>query len=251
MAENNDKILSINHLQKAFGEHQVLRDISFDINKGEIVSIIGPSGGGKSTTLRCINLLEEPTGGEIRFHGDNVLDAGYDRNKFRAKVGMVFQQFDLFENKNVLQNCMIGQELVLKRAKEEAKEIALENLRKVGMEPFINAKPKQLSGGQQQRVAIARAISMNPEVLLFDEPTSALDPEMVGEVLDVMQKLATTGLTMVIVTHEMGFAKNISDHVLFISDGVITEEGAPEQIFDHPANEKTQKFLRNFKQNDF
>lgn len=251
MAENNDKILSINHLQKAFGEHQVLRDISFDINKGEIVSIIGPSGGGKSTTLRCINLLEEPTGGEIRFHGDNVLDAGYDRNKFRAKVGMVFQQFDLFENKNVLQNCMIGQELVLKRSKEEAKEIALENLRKVGMEPFINAKPKQLSGGQQQRVAIARAISMNPEVLLFDEPTSALDPEMVGEVLDVMQKLATTGLTMVIVTHEMGFAKNISDHVLFISDGVITEEGAPEQIFDHPANEKTQKFLRNFKQNDF
>ena len=251
MAENNDKILSINHLQKAFGEHQVLRDISFDINKGEIVSIIGPSGGGKSTTLRCINLLEEPTGGEIRFHGDNVLDAGYDRNKFRAKVGMVFQQFDLFENKNVLQNCMIGQELVLKHSKEEAKEIALENLRKVGMEPFINAKPKQLSGGQQQRVAIARAISMNPEVLLFDEPTSALDPEMVGEVLDVMQKLATTGLTMVIVTHEMGFAKNISDHVLFISDGVITEEGAPEQIFDHPANEKTQKFLRNFKQNDF
>lgn len=251
MAENNDKILSINHLQKAFGEHQVLRDISFDINKGEIVSIIGPSGGGKSTTLRCINLLEEPTGGEIRFHGDNVLDAGYDRNKFRAKVGMVFQQFDLFENKNVLQNCMIGQELVLKRSKEEAKEIALENLRKVGMEPFINAKPKQLSGGQQQRVAIARAISMNPEVLLFDEPTSALDPEMVGEVLDVMQKLATTGLTMVIVTHEMGFAKNISDHVLFISNGVITEEGAPEQIFDHPANEKTQKFLRNFKQNDF
>ena len=251
MAENNDKILSINHLQKAFGEHQVLRDISFDINKGEIVSIIGPSGGGKSTTLRCINLLEEPTSGEIRFHGDNVLDAGYDRNKFRAKVGMVFQQFDLFENKNVLQNCMIGQELVLKRSKEEAKEIALENLRKVGMEPFINAKPKQLSGGQQQRVAIARAISMNPEVLLFDEPTSALDPEMVGEVLDVMQKLATTGLTMVIVTHEMGFAKNISDHVLFISDGVITEEGAPEQIFDHPANEKTQKFLRNFKQNDF
>ena len=195
MAENNDKILSINHLQKAFGEHQVLRDISFDINKGEIVSIIGPSGGGKSTTLRCINLLEEPTGGEIRFHGDNVLDAGYDRNKFRAKVGMVFQQFDLFENKNVLQNCMIGQELVLKRSKEEAKEIALENLRKVGMEPFINAKPKQLSGGQQQRVAIARAISMNPEVLLFDEPTSALDPEMVGEVLKTMQDLANSGMT--------------------------------------------------------
>lgn len=251
MAENNDKILSINHLQKSFGEHQVLRNISFTINKGEIVSIIGPSGGGKSTTLRCINLLEEPTGGEILFHGENVLEAGYDRNKFRSRVGMVFQQFDLFENKNVLQNCMIGQQLVLKRSKEEAERIALENLRKVGMEPFINAKPKQLSGGQQQRVAIARAISMNPEVLLFDEPTSALDPEMVGEVLDVMQKLATTGLTMVIVTHEMGFAKNVSDHVLFISDGIVTEEGAPEQIFDQPQNEKTQKFLRNFKQNDF
>lgn len=251
MAENNDKILSINHLQKSFGEHQVLRDISFTINKGEIVSIIGPSGGGKSTTLRCINLLEEPTDGEILFHGENVLEAGYDRNKFRSRVGMVFQQFDLFENKNVLQNCMIGQQLVLKRSKEEAERIALENLRKVGMEPFINAKPKQLSGGQQQRVAIARAISMNPEVLLFDEPTSALDPEMVGEVLDVMQKLATTGLTMVIVTHEMAFAKNVSDHVLFISDGIVTEEGAPEQIFDQPQNEKTQKFLRNFKQNDF
>ena len=251
MTESNETILSLKHMQKSFGDHQVLRDISFDINKGEIVTIIGPSGGGKSTTLRCINLLEEPTGGEIDFHGENILTPGYDRNHFRSKVGMVFQQFDLFENKNVLQNCMIGQELVLKRSKDEARKIAMENLKKVGMEPFVNAKPSQLSGGQQQRVAIARAICMNPEVLLFDEPTSALDPEMVGEVLDVMQKLATTGLTMVIVTHEMGFAKSISDRVLFISDGVITEQGAPEELFDHPKNEKTQKFLSNFRNNEF
>ena len=251
MTESNETILSLKHMQKSFGDHQVLRDISFDINKGEIVTIIGPSGGGKSTTLRCINLLEEPTGGEIDFHGENILTPGYDRNHFRSKVGMVFQQFDLFENKNVLQNCMIGQELVLKRSKDEARKIAMENLKKVGMEPFVNAKPNQLSGGQQQRVAIARAICMNPEVLLFDEPTSALDPEMVGEVLDVMQKLATTGLTMVIVTHEMGFAKQISDNVLFISDGIVTEQGHPDEIFDHPQNVKTQKFLNNFRKMDF
>ncbi|MBU3828571.1 MAG: amino acid ABC transporter ATP-binding protein [Candidatus Lactobacillus pullistercoris] len=251
MTESNETILSLKHMQKSFGDHQVLRDISFDINKGEIVTIIGPSGGGKSTTLRCINLLEEPTGGEIDFHGENILTPGYDRNHFRSKVGMVFQQFDLFENKNVLQNCMIGQELVLKRSKDEARKIAMENLKKVGMEPFVNAKPSQLSGGQQQRVAIARAICMNPEVLLFDEPTSALDPEMVGEVLDVMQKLATTGLTMVIVTHEMGFAKQISDNVLFISDGIVTEQGHPDEIFDHPQNVKTQKFLNNFRKMDF
>lgn len=250
MTESNEVILSLKHMQKAYGNHQVLKDISCDINKGEIVTIIGPSGG-KSTTLRCINLLEEPTGGEIDFHGENILSPGYNRNTFRSKVGMVFQQFDLFENKNVLENCMIGQELVLKRSKDEARKIAMENLRKVGMGPFIKAKPQQLSGGQQQRVAIARAISMNPEVLLFDEPTSALDPEMVGEVLDVMQKLATTGLTMVIVTHEMGFAKSISDRVLFISDGVITEQGSPDQIVDNPQNEKTQKFLSNFRKMDF
>ncbi|WP_251716535.1 amino acid ABC transporter ATP-binding protein [Lactobacillus agrestimuris] len=251
MTETNETIISLKHMQKAYGDHQVLKDITVDINKGEIVTIIGPSGGGKSTTLRCINLLEEPTGGEIDFHGENILTPGYDRNAFRAKVGMVFQQFDLFENKNVLQNCMIGQQLVLKRSKEEARKIAMENLKKVGMDPFINAKPSQLSGGQQQRVAIARAISMDPEVLLFDEPTSALDPEMVGEVLDVMQKLATTGLTMVIVTHEMGFAKQISDNVLFISGGVITEQGHPDQIFDHPKHEVTQRFLHNFRKMDF
>ncbi|RHW55202.1 amino acid ABC transporter ATP-binding protein [Lactobacillus bombicola] len=249
MTATSETILSLKHLQKSFGEHQVLRDISLDIKKGEIASIIGPSGGGKSTTLRCINLLEEPTSGEITFHGENVLASSYNRNIYRAKVGMVFQQFDLFENKNVLANCMVGQELVLKRAKEEARQIALQNLEKVGMAQYINARPSQLSGGQQQRVAIARAISMDPEILLFDEPTSALDPEMVGEVLSVMQNLANTGLTMIIVTHEMAFARDISDQIFFISDGIIAEQGKPDQLFNHPQNEKTTKFLSNFQNN--
>lgn len=249
MSESNETILSIMHLQKSFGTHQVLKDISLDINKGEIATIIGPSGGGKSTTLRCINLLEEPSAGEIVFHGNNVLEPNFNRNIYRAKVGMVFQQFDLFENKNVLANCMVGQELVLKRSKDEAKQIALANLKKVGMEQYINARPSQLSGGQQQRVAIARAICMDPEILLFDEPTSALDPEMVGEVLTVMKNLAMTGLTMMIVTHEMAFARDISDQIFFISDGVIAEQGAPDQLFNHPQNEKTAKFLSNFQNN--
>ena len=249
MTEANETILSLKHIKKTFGEHQVLKDISFDINKGEIATIIGPSGGGKSTTLRCINLLEEPTAGEVDFHGKNVLTPNYNRNIYRAKVGMVFQQFDLFENKNVLANCMVGQELVLKRSKDEARKIALANLKKVGMEQYVNARPSQLSGGQQQRVAIARAICMDPEILLFDEPTSALDPEMVGEVLSVMKNLATTGLTMIIVTHEMAFAKEISDQMFFISDGVITEQGKPDQLFNHPQNEKTAKFLSNFQNN--
>ena len=249
MTETNETILSLKHIKKTFGEHQVLKDISFDINKGEIATIIGPSGGGKSTTLRCINLLEEPTAGEVDFHGKNVLAPNYNRNIYRAKVGMVFQQFDLFENKNVLANCMVGQELVLKRSKDEARQIALTNLKKVGMEQYVNARPSQLSGGQQQRVAIARAICMDPEILLFDEPTSALDPEMVGEVLSVMKNLATTGLTMIIVTHEMAFAKEISDQMFFISDGVITEQGKPDQLFNHPQNEKTAKFLSNFQNN--
>ncbi|AWM74620.1 amino acid ABC transporter ATP-binding protein [Lactobacillus kullabergensis] len=249
MTESNETILSLKHIKKTFGEHQVLKDISFDINKGEIATIIGPSGGGKSTTLRCINLLEEPTAGEVDFHGENVLAPNYNRNIYRAKVGMVFQQFDLFENKNVLANCMIGQELVLKRSKDEARKIALANLKKVGMEQYVNARPSQLSGGQQQRVAIARAICMDPEILLFDEPTSALDPEMVGEVLSVMKNLATTGLTMIIVTHEMAFAKEISDQMFFISDGIITEQGKPDQLFNHPQNEKTAKFLSNFQNN--
>ena len=249
MTESNETILSLKHIKKTFGEHQVLKDISFDINKGEIATIIGPSGGGKSTTLRCINLLEEPTAGEVDFHGKNVLAPNYNRNIYRAKVGMVFQQFDLFENKNVLANCMVGQELVLKRSKDEARQIALANLKKVGMEQYVNARPSQLSGGQQQRVAIARAICMDPEILLFDEPTSALDPEMVGEVLSVMKNLATTGLTMIIVTHEMAFAKEISDQMFFISDGIITEQGKPDQLFNHPQNEKTAKFLSNFQNN--
>ncbi|WP_294920595.1 amino acid ABC transporter ATP-binding protein [uncultured Lactobacillus sp.] len=249
MTETNETILSLKHIKKTFGEHQVLKDISFDINKGEIATIIGPSGGGKSTTLRCINLLEEPTAGEVDFHGKNVLAPNYNRNIYRAKVGMVFQQFDLFENKNVLANCMVGQELVLKRSKDEARKIALANLKKVGMEQYVNARPSQLSGGQQQRVAIARAICMDPEILLFDEPTSALDPEMVGEVLSVMKNLATTGLTMIIVTHEMAFAKEISDQMFFISDGIITEQGTPDQLFNHPQNEKTVKFLSNFQNN--
>ncbi|RMC56789.1 amino acid ABC transporter ATP-binding protein [Lactobacillus sp. ESL0261] len=249
MTETNETILSLKHIKKTFGEHQVLKDISFDINKGEIATIIGPSGGGKSTTLRCINLLEEPTAGEVDFHGENVLAPNYNRNIYRAKVGMVFQQFDLFENKNVLANCMVGQELVLKRSKDEARQIALTNLKKVGMEQYVNARPSQLSGGQQQRVAIARAICMDPEILLFDEPTSALDPEMVGEVLSVMKNLATTGLTMIIVTHEMAFAKEISDQMFFISDGIITEQGKPDQLFNHPQNEKTVKFLSNFQNN--
>ena len=249
MTETNETILSLKHIKKTFGEHQVLKDISFDINKGEIATIIGPSGGGKSTTLRCINLLEEPTAGEVDFHGENILAPNYNRNIYRAKVGMVFQQFDLFENKNVLANCMVGQELVLKRSKDEARQIALTNLKKVGMEQYVNAHPSQLSGGQQQRVAIARAICMDPEILLFDEPTSALDPEMVGEVLSVMKNLATTGLTMIIVTHEMAFAKEISDQMFFISDGIITEQGKPDQLFNHPQNEKTVKFLSNFQNN--
>ena len=243
MTESNEVILSLKHMQKSYGAHKVLKDISFDINKGEIVTIIGPSGGGKSTTLRCINLLEEPTGGEIDFHGENILAPGYNRNTFRSKVGMVFQQFDLFENKNVLENCMIGQELVLKRSKDEARKIAMENLKKVGMDPFIKAKPQQLSGGQQQRVAIARAISMNPEVLLFDEPTSALDPEMIEDVLEVMRYVAEQGITMVVVTHEMGFARKVSNRLIFFDQGHILEDRDPSEFFDHPNTERARQFL--------
>ena len=239
-------LLEVKHLVKTFGTNEVLKDIDFSVNKGDCVSIIGSSGSGKSTLLRCINMLEDATGGEILYHGNNVLDKEINEDEYRTKVGMVFQSFNLFNNRNVLDNCTIGQVKVLKRGKEEAKKIALEYLSKVGMSGYINAKPHQLSGGQKQRVAIARALSMSPEILLFDEPTSALDPEMVGEVLDVMKNLAESGMTMLVVTHEMGFARDVSNRVLFMADGKIEEEGAPEKVFLHPENERTKEFLKRF-----
>jgi len=239
-----EKIIEVQHLSKTFGTNEVLKDIDFSVNKGEVVCIIGSSGSGKSTLLRCINLLEKPSGGKIIYKGKNILDDEHDLRAYRTKLGMVFQQFNLFNNHNVLSNCMVGQIKVLKRSKEEAKEIAMKYLKVVGMEQFINAKPRQLSGGQKQRVAIARALSMDPEVMLFDEPTSALDPEMVGEVLKVMRELAESGLTMLIVTHEMGFAKEVADRVVFMDKGVIAEEGSPEQIFNNPAQERTREFLK-------
>ena len=240
-------ILEINHLKKSFGANQVLKDISLTVHKGEVISIIGSSGSGKSTFLRSINLLEEPTGGEILFHGQNVLEKGYDLTTYREKLGMVFQSFNLFENLNVLENAIVAQTTVLKRSRTEAEAIAKENLNKVGMtEQYWAAKPKQLSGGQKQRVAIARALSVNPEAMLFDEPTSALDPEMVGEVLKTMKDLAETGLTMLIVTHEMEFAKEVSDRVIFMDQGVIAEQGTPQEIFEHPKEERTKTFLQRF-----
>lgn len=239
-----EKVIEVQHLNKSFGSHEVLKDIDFSVHKGEVVSIIGSSGSGKSTLLRCINLLEKPSGGQIIYHGENILDDQHDIFEYRQKLGMVFQQFNLFNNHNVLNNCVVGQIKVLKRTKEEAEKVAMRYLRTVGMEKYINAKPKQLSGGQKQRVAIARALSMEPDVMLFDEPTSALDPEMVGEVLKVMKELAGTGLTMLIVTHEMEFAKEVSDRVVFMDKGVIAEEGSPEQIFNHPKEERTREFLK-------
>ncbi|HRL51525.1 MAG: amino acid ABC transporter ATP-binding protein [Enterococcus aquimarinus] len=236
-------IIEINHLKKSFGDNEVLKDIQTTVNKGEVLTIIGSSGSGKSTLLRCINLLEKPTSGEILYNGENVLQKGYNLSSYRTKLGMVFQSFNLFNNLNVLENCTTGQITVLKRHPEEAKKIALENLDKVGLKEFQSAKPSQLSGGQKQRVAIARALSMNPDVMLFDEPTSALDPETVGEVLKTMKDLAQTGLTMVIVTHEMDFARDVSDRVIFMDQGVIAEEGAPEDIFVHPKEERTKAFL--------
>ena len=239
------EIIEIKHLIKKFGDHEVLKDINFSVRKGDITSIIGASGSGKSTILRCINLLENPTGGEILFEGENILETK-DIPSYRTKVGMVFQNFNLFENMNVLQNCMIGLEKVLKIDKEKAKEKSLFYLEKVGMLPYINAKPKQLSGGQKQRVAIARALAIEPEVLLFDEPTSALDPQMVGEVLSVIKNLAEEGFTMIIVTHEMAFAKEISNHVVFMHNGIILEEGSSEDIFVNPKKSETKEFLQRF-----
>lgn len=239
-----ENIIEIQHLKKDFGENHVLKDINLTVKKGEVVTIIGSSGSGKSTLLRCINVLEKPTSGKILFNNQNILDDNFDLPNYRTHVGMVFQQFNLFNNMNVLENCLAGQTVVLKRSREEAKKIALENLEKVGMTPFLDARPSQLSGGQKQRVAIARALSMDCSVMLFDEPTSALDPEMVGEVLATMKSLAHTGLTMIVVTHEMGFAKEVSDRVIFMDKGVIAEEGTPETIFTQPKEERTQEFLK-------
>ena len=243
----SETILQVNHLSKSFGNHEVLRDIDFTVSRGDVTSIIGASGSGKSTLLRCINLLENPTAGEILYHGENVVRRGFNAAAYRSRVGMVFQSFNLFNNMTVLENCIVGQVKVLKRSREEAYDHAMYYLEKVGMAPYINAKPRQLSGGQKQRVAIARALAMDPEVLLFDEPTSALDPEMVGEVLSVMQSLAQEGMTMLVVTHEMAFARDVSNHVVFMSQGVICEEGSPEDVFGNPQKQETKDFLARFR----
>ena len=244
MSEN---ILEIRHLGKSFGTHEVLRDIDFTVKKGDVISIIGASGSGKSTLVRCINLLETPSSGQILYHGTDVAGRGVNAPEYRSHVGMVFQSFNLFNNMSVLKNCMVGQMKVLKRSKEEARQQALKYLEKVGMAPYINAKPRQISGGQKQRVAIARALAMDPEVLLFDEPTSALDPEMVGEVLSVMQTLAQDGMTMLVVTHEMAFARDVSSQVVFMHQGVICEQGTPAQVFGDPQQQETRDFLARFR----
>ena len=241
-----EMILQVKHLSKTFGKNEVLKDIDFTVNKGDVISVIGASGSGKSTLLRCINLLETPTAGQILYHGINVADPKMKAHEYRSHVGMVFQSFNLFNNLTVLQNCIIGQTKVLKKSKAEAREHALKYLDQVGMTPYINAKPRQISGGQKQRVAIARALAMDPEVLLFDEPTSALDPEMVGEVLDVMRSLAADGMTMLVVTHEMAFARDVSNHVVFMADGVICEEGHPGDLFTAPTQQRTRDFLSRF-----
>ena len=242
MSEN---ILEVKHLGKDFGSNQVLRDIDFSVSPGDVTCIIGPSGSGKSTLLRCLNMLETPSSGEINYHGTDITSRNVNVAEYRSKVGMVFQNFNLFNNMTALKNCTIGQVKVLKKSKEEAEKKAMYYLEKVGMAPYINAKPKQLSGGQKQRVAIARALAMEPEILLFDEPTSALDPQMVGEVLEVMRDLAHEGLTMIIVTHEMAFAKDISHRVIFMAGGVIVEEGTPEKVFASD-NERTRNFLGRY-----
>ena len=244
MSEN---ILEIRHLGKSFGTHEVLRDIDFTVKKGDVISIIGASGSGKSTLLRCVNLLETPSSGQILYHGTDVAGRGVNAPEYRSHVGMVFQSFNLFNNMSVLKNCMVGQMKVLKRSKEEARQQALKYLEMVGMAPYINAKPRQISGGQKQRVAIARALAMDPEVLLFDEPTSALDPEMVGEVLNVMQTLAQEGMTMLVVTHEMAFARDVSSQVVFMHQGVICEQGTPAQVFGAPQQQETKEFLARFR----
>ena len=238
-----DTVITLTHLEKSFGNNAVLKDINLSVGRGEVISVIGSSGSGKSTMLRCINLLEIPTGGDILYEGVNIRDKSVKLTEYRAKVAMVFQQFNLFNNMTALDNCVKPQMIVLKRTKEEATKIALEYIEKVGMSAYINARPSQLSGGQKQRIAIARALSMNPDVILFDEPTSALDPEMVGEVLEVMKGLAKSGYTMIVVTHEMGFAREVSDRVIFMDGGYIVEEGTPEELLLNPKNQRTKEFL--------
>ncbi len=239
-------ILEIRHLSKTFGTHAVLKDVDFTVSAGDVTSIIGASGSGKSTLLRCINLLETMTTGQILFHGEDITSGKLSQSAYRARVGMVFQSFNLFANMSALDNCMIGQRKVLKIEKEEARKRALYYLNRVGMLPYINARPGQLSGGQKQRVAIARALAMEPEILLFDEPTSALDPEMVGEVLDVMKKLAQDRMTMLVVTHEMSFARDVSSQVVYMADGVIVEQGPPSQVLKNPQDARTREFLKRF-----
>ena len=240
------EILEIKHLEKNFGKNKVLKDINFKVEKGQVVSIIGSSGSGKSTLLRCINGLEEKTSGDVIFEGKNIFEGRVDLRKIRTKMAMVFQSFNLYENLTVLENCTIGPIKVLKMKKEEAEELAKKNLEDVGMIKYQNARPRQLSGGQKQRVAIARSLTMKPDVMLFDEPTSALDPEMVGEVLDIMKKLAKKGMTMIVVTHEMEFARDVSTKVLFMDKGVILEEDSPENIFNNPKNQRTKDFLKRY-----
>ncbi len=241
-----DNVIELRHLQKKFGSNDVLMDINLSVKKGEVLSIIGASGSGKSTMLRCINLLETPTAGEILFHGKNITSPDFSLSRYRTKVGMVFQSFNLFNNMTALENCIVGQVSVLKRDRKAAEETAKKYLQRVGMLPYINARPAQLSGGQKQRVAIARALAMEPEVLLFDEPTSALDPQMVGEVLAVMRSLAEDGLTMIVVTHEMAFARDVSTKVVFMANGYVCEQGEPKDIFENPQNPKTREFLSRF-----
>ena len=242
-------ILDVEHLSKSFGSNKVLHDIDFEVHKGDVISIIGASGSGKSTLLRCINLLEDPSGGKVLFHGADITEKGFNLAGYRAKVGMVFQSFNLFSNLSVLENCVVGQRKVLKKSRSDAEKLAKEYLEKVGMAPYINAKPKQISGGQKQRVAIARALSMQSEVLLFDEPTSALDPQMVGEVLNVMRDLAQEGMTMLVVTHEMAFARDVSSRVIFMKDGIICEEDTPQNLFTMPKKQETKEFLSRFMAN--
>ena len=241
-----DNIIELVHLKKTFGNHEVLRDINLTVKKGEVISIIGSSGSGKSTMLRCVNLLETPTDGRILFEGKDIADKSMKLSQYRAKVVMVFQQFNLFNNMTALANCVRPQMIVLKRSRTEAEAEAKKYLEMVGMSAYLNARPAQLSGGQKQRIAIARALSMNPDAILFDEPTSALDPEMVGEVLSVMKKLAESGLTMLVVTHEIGFARDVSSRVIFMDGGVIVEDGTPAEVFGNPKVPRTREFLSRY-----